>query len=537
MYPKKLTRQVICNADEPVVQTSAGRLRGLLTEGTYIFRGIKYADARRFHMPEPVKSWEGVKNAIHFGNTCPEMSTGIPSDEEYVPHFYYPQDENCQYLNVWTQSLSREAKRPVLFWIHGGGYVAGSSNEIFSYDGENLSAYGDAVVVSINHRLNVLGFLDLSAYGEEYRYSGNLSIADIVAALRWVRENIAAFGGDPDNVTIMGQSGGGFKVAAILQTPSADGLYHRAVIQSGMMEGRGNHLQSHARQVSARVLEILNIAPENVSRIETVPYYILRRAAVQAANELRQQGIAGAWSPVYDGDFYLGNALSECGFRPETLHVPVLIGSNLGEFTGNASYSPRDIAKNEWEESYVAELMQKRYGENADKVAAAFAAAYPRNPAVDALFVDTAFRRGVIAYARDRAAAGGTVYSYMFKPEFPYLGGSLAWHNAEEAFMFHNAEHVWSSYIPGQSERLQDRMATAWLRFAASGDPNHPDLPAWPRVSADREPTMIFDWACSVVYNHDHELMACIRNPQPLGRAKTVFAPMPNLGGGPRQSL
>ena len=166
MYPRRLHRQVVCNLDEPVVKTTAGLLRGLIADGTYIFRGVKYADAKRFHMPEPVAPWEGVRNALRFGNTCPELHTTVPLDENYVPHYYYPQDEDCQYLNIWTQSTDRAVKRPVLFWIHGGGYVSGSSQEIFSYDGENLSKYGDVVVVSINHRLNVLGFFDLSEYGD-----------------------------------------------------------------------------------------------------------------------------------------------------------------------------------------------------------------------------------------------------------------------------------------------------------------------------------------------------------------------------------
>ena len=230
MFPKKLHRAVICNHDEPIVQTIAGKHRGLIVEETYIFRGIKYADANRFEMPRPVQPWEGVKEAIIFGPVCTEIQTGIAHDAYYVPHFYYPQDENCQYLNIWTQSVEPQAKKPVMLWIHGGGFSSGSSVELYAYDGEDLSKHGDVVVVSLNHRLNVLGFLDMSAYGDKYKYSANVGMADIVAALQWIRDNIAVFGGDPDNVTIMGQSGGGGKVAALLQIPSADGLYHRAVI-------------------------------------------------------------------------------------------------------------------------------------------------------------------------------------------------------------------------------------------------------------------------------------------------------------------
>ena len=211
MFPRKLKSQVICNIDEPIVETKAGKLRGLIADGTYIFRGIRYAEAERFHLPRPVRPWEGVKNAIAFGPVCPEESTPIARDQYYVPHYHHMQSEDCQYLNIWTRSVDREAKKPVMVWIHGGLFDTGSGIELYAYDGEELAAFGDVVVVSLNHRLNVLGFLDLSAYGEEYRYSGNVGMADIVEALRWVRENIAAFGGDPDNVTLFGQSGGGQK--------------------------------------------------------------------------------------------------------------------------------------------------------------------------------------------------------------------------------------------------------------------------------------------------------------------------------------
>ena len=173
MFIKKLTKQVICNPEEPVVCTPNGKLRGLIVDGTYVFRGIKYCEARRFHLPEPAKSWEGVKEAIIYGPVCPEIQTVQPSDNYTVPHVFYPQDEDCQYLNIWTQSPDAGRKRPVLVWLHGGGFATGSGIEHFAYDGENMSRFGDVVVVTLNHRLNVLGFLDLSAYGEEYRYSAN----------------------------------------------------------------------------------------------------------------------------------------------------------------------------------------------------------------------------------------------------------------------------------------------------------------------------------------------------------------------------
>ncbi|MGD8897687.1 MAG: carboxylesterase family protein, partial [Acidobacteriota bacterium] len=208
---------VHARADDPfvaslsvaVANTNSGQLQGFVKNGIYTYRGVPYAKAERFMAPRPVDSWEGVRTALTYGEICPvPPMTAVANDELFNPHRYFPQNENCQFLNIWTPGIQDNKKRPVMVWLHGGGFTNGSSIEMDAYDGENLSRKGDVVVVSLNHRLNVLGYLDLSAYGEKYKYSGNVGVADLVAALRWVHDNIAEFGGDPDNVTVFGQSGG-----------------------------------------------------------------------------------------------------------------------------------------------------------------------------------------------------------------------------------------------------------------------------------------------------------------------------------------
>lgn len=528
MFPKKLTRQVICDMDNPVVETKAGKVRGLIVEDTYIFRGIRYAQAKRFQMPEKVTPWEGTKEAIVFGPVCCEISTPIAHDAYNVPHFYYPQDENCQYLNVWTQATDKSKKRPVMVWIHGGGFSTGSSVELYAYDGEELSRYGDVVVVSLNHRLNVLGFLDLSGYGAEYKYSGNVGMADIVAALEWIKENIAAFGGDPDNVTIMGQSGGGGKVSTLLQMPSADGLYHRAVIQSGIGSNFSNRSQDEAKAKADKILARLGISKDNIGDIESVPYYKLARAA-------EAEGGAMSWGPVYDGEYYLGEPRIS-GFRKETEKIPLMIGTCLGEFTQNFNNVYAEGSKNDWPEDQVAAIMKRVYGDNADKVAAAFKKAYPKRRPVDALFVDKMFRKGSYDYAILRAKGSPeNTYMFMFNLEMPFNGGTLPWHNAEEAYMFHNAEYLEASYIPGVSEWLQDVMTGAWVAFAEKGDPNHVKMPYWTPVTPEGGEAMIFDEKCEMLPCHDAELMAAIPDkPMGIGNDRS---PKRVLGGGPRQSI
>ena len=212
----------------PVLHTTSGDLKGYFYDGVYIYKGIPYAYADRFQMPVPSK-WDGVKDATNYGFVCPLQNQDTPNGELMVPHRYWPQDEHCQSLNIWTNKLDPEAKKPVLVWFHGGGYAAGSSIEQVAYDGVSIAKKGDSILVSVNHRLNILGYLDLSPFGEKYKNSANAGHADMVAALQWVHDNIAAFGGDPENVTIFGQSGGGMKVATLMNTPAADGLFQKGV--------------------------------------------------------------------------------------------------------------------------------------------------------------------------------------------------------------------------------------------------------------------------------------------------------------------
>ena len=215
-------------------ETESGRLRGMRRNGIYTFLGVKYADAARFEKPHPAAPWSGVKEALIPGPIAPSPVPFTHPNSRSILSMpvFWPSDENCQYLNIWSPSLNPYAKKPVMFWLHGGG---GAFGDNLDQDGEGLAKYGDVVVVTVTHRLNCLAFLDLSAYSDDYADSCNNSYNDIFAALRWVRDNIAGFGGDPDNVTLFGHSGGGGKVLNLLQMPPADGLYHKAIIMAGVL--------------------------------------------------------------------------------------------------------------------------------------------------------------------------------------------------------------------------------------------------------------------------------------------------------------
>lgn len=507
-----MQKRFLCSRTDPVVRTRAGLLRGFLFDGIYKFYGVKYADAKRFRRPTEVGPWEGVKDALGYGYVCPMLNDPKPGPGELrCPHRYWPADENCQYLNVWTASLDETAKKPVMVWLHGGGFSEGSSIEQRAYDGTNLARDGDVVVVSLNHRLNILGFLDLSPYGERYANSANAGMEDIVVALRWVRDNIARFGGDPDNVTLFGQSGGGAKINVLLQTPAADGLFRRGIIESGIMDGLGrngtvtNFGLGYLYPMDSRpIVEALvkELGLDGVRDLETVPYPALAAAYKKVAPGLlaREQYVGNSPMPNH---FYLGDPLA-VGFTEHAKTVPLIVGSVMNEFKGFAPTPNEKLEKDP--RAVIAEV----YGEaNADRMIELFRAAYPGKSLRDLADMDDIFRRPGIEYLELRAKeCSAPSYSYMWVPDFDIDGGGGAWHCSEIPFVFRNAASTpFASAIPG-GEKLEDQISGAWLSFARTGDPNHPGLPAWPPCRERDEACMLFDAACQVRHNHDHALMA-----------------------------
>lgn len=267
---KTTVSPVVAGKDIAVVPTESGKVRGYIHDGTYTFKGIPYAKADRFMAPTKPDAWTNVRSSMTYGPVCPMDETTSTYDEIEFPfqHNWGYTNENCLSLNVWSPQLTAAKKRPVMVWFHGGGFTAGSSVELPSYDGENLTKKGDVVVVTVNHRLNILGFLDLAAYGDKYKNSPNAGLMDLVASLEWVKQNIAQFGGDPNNVTIFGQSGGGGKVTCLMNAP-AKGLFHKAIVQSG------SYITSFtesdlAQQVGAALLDELNLQPNQVDSLQKI---------------------------------------------------------------------------------------------------------------------------------------------------------------------------------------------------------------------------------------------------------------------------
>ena len=510
---------VSASLSQTVVEVKEGRLLGYLDYGVYTFRGIPYATAPRFGMPEQVKPWDGIRDATRPGEIYPQTpSDQISGDEFFNPHRYLAANEHCQFLNVWTPAINDDRKRPVMVWLHGGGFTDGSSIEPL-YDGRNISEKGDLVFVSLNHRLSVGGFLDLSAFGDKYQHSANAGIADIVAALMWVQVNIEKFGGDPDNVTILGQSGGGAKVLTLMATPAAEGLFHKAIVQSGAALGFGMTLGN--KDVSKKVGELtvknLGLSAVDLHDIQEMPYEVVVAAANKATEQLVQEhGLRYSWGPVLD-DFIPVHPVGQ-EFAEQSKEIPLLIGTVLNEFTTIIMGDVVDLMmdnKNNWDQEKVMIKLRERYGSNAEAVYEAFARAYPNKIPADAYFVDTMFRIGSLETARKKADQNGApVYSYMFTYESPVMDGvGMAWHCAEIPYVLNNAELIKTATGGGSGAQSLAHMASlAWINFACSGDPNHDWIPNWPTFTTSEGAIMIMDSDWYVGYNHDEELLELLHD-------------------------
>ena len=496
-----------------LVNTSGGLVRGYQQNGLSIFKGIPYAKAKRFHAPEPAEKWEGVFDAASYGYVCPLLSNERPSGELYVPHRYWPMDEDCLNLNIWTPGLD-DQKRPVLVWLHGGGYEAGSSIEQVAYDGANMARLGDAVVISVNHRLNILGYFDLSDFGEEYANSANAGTDDIIAALQWVRDNIAAFGGDPANVTVFGQSGGGAKVTTLLQTPAADGLYAKGINMSGVISMLADEKGS-GREIAEALMAELNLT--SVKELETVEHRLLARAYLKLRPAFQKAGKYVGCKP-HPNAFYAGDPCA-VGFRKETAQIPLMVGSVFSEFF---SFSPSPYDRAAMTPDQQEKAVRETLGEEcADALIPLFKKAYPERNIIDLLRLDFVFRGPEIDYIARRSALNECTFSYMFSLDQPISGGTTPWHCSDIPYVFHNIDLVEHTHRPdGENtvaERVQEQVFSSVMAFARTGSPAHDGLPDWQPCSAGCENTMVIGEACGMRQNFDHALIpAVVRYMAPL---------------------
>jgi len=484
----------VATPDAAVVPTNRGPVRGSTRNGVYIFRGMPYGQSTagqgRFRPAQPPAHWAGVRSSTSWGPVCPHAPRGgWVNDEE---QFLYQWDdgvpgEDMLRLNVWTPGVNDDRRRPVLVWIHGGGFQSGSSQELRPYDGENLARHHDAVLVSMNHRLNVFGFLDLSSVGGSYASSGNVGMLDLMLALEWVRDNISDFGGNPNNVTIFGQSGGGRKVSTLMGMPSAQGLFHKAAVLSG------SHLRQNLPGDSARlagaVLDDLGLTSSTLGEIHDVPTDVLLNAgiAVRAAD-----GSLPGWGPVVDGVHLPAHAFDP-GAPAIASAVPLLVGNTFVEFGGGINAPDANALTFE---ELRADL-EATEGDRSDDLIAAYRAVFPDAPPFEirGLIVGTrAYRINAVRQAELKAVQNTGVYTYWFGWNTPVLDGRpLAYHCQDLAFWFDNIDRAAQATGGTDDARaLATTMSRQLVAFARTGSPNGEGLPEWPAFDPAGRSTMVY---------------------------------------------
>jgi para-nitrobenzyl esterase len=501
----------------PVVQTTSGQVGGALIENVAAFKSIPYgastAGAARFLPPRPPQPWAGVRDALDYSGQSPQSRLGFPQREELADFSGLadptPETEDCLTLNVWTPAADA-GKRPVMVWFHGGAFSFGSSNAE-RLRGSRLAKRGDVVVVTVNQRLNIFGHLDLSQVaGPDYAQSGNAGTLDMIAALHWVRDNIAQFGGDPGNVTVFGESGGGGKVSTLLAMPLAEGLFHRAIIQSGAVVRL--RTAERAAQLTEHVLEALKRPADPLRHLQS-----LSIAQLKAVIGTAERALGPSPHKLFDrypfGPVVDGTVVPRQPFDPEapalSAGIPLLIGDMKDE---TASFLAPDDAV--WHRTLTEDAMRERVaaiaGPHTDRVVDLYRRLYPGASPAERLIAtttDSNFRIRSLALAQRKAALhAAPVWMYAFEWETPVFGGRLkAPHAMDVPFTFDTLDLTNATDGSAEAQKLAEVMSGTWAAFARSGRPSHAALPDWPAYDATDRATLILDATCRIAHDPGRE--------------------------------
>ena len=493
-----------------VANTEHGKVRGFILRGIHTYLGIPYgADTsgkNRFMPPQKPSPWKDVKPAVWWGNTAPQIMEKRYSNvyASFVDHWNYDDvSEDCLKINVWTPSLEAQ-KRPVLVWLHGGGFVNGNGIEQDGYHGENIARLGNVVFCSLNHRLGALGYSHLKAVGG-HAASGNVGNLDMVLALEWVKNNIANFGGDPNNVTIMGQSGGGSKVTTLMNMPSAKGLFHKAVVLSGGSLAGVN--KEYAEKLGQKVMEEAGLKNGEIEKLQQIPWRqyidIADRAVAKMADEAKRLNIArGGFSPVADGEYLSDKPFFEANHF--SADIPLMICSTFNE----QSPSRTDATLESVSLAEVKEKIKTRFGDKSSEIVEAYAKTFPKARPIDLWTMIISNRKNAVAIADAKTAQKkAPVYIAWFGWQPPLFDNRMrAFHCSDICFWFYNTDLMITHTGGGKRPRaLSDKMSKSLLGFMKTGNPNGGGLPAWKAYTTQNGETMILDDVPALANDPDRE--------------------------------
>ncbi len=479
------------------VETTAGTVQGRVKDGICDFRGIPYAappvGELRFRPPQPAEPWVGVRDVTRFGPMAPQNQGAMERMFGAPPR---PMDEDCLTLNVWTPACD-DAKRPVMVWIHGGAFLYGTGATPW-YDGRSF-ARDDVVLVTINYRLGALGFLHVDG-------QGNNGILDQVAALEWVRDNIAAFGGDPNNVTAFGESAGAMSVGTLLGLPAAKGLFVKAIPESGAAHSARTPEQAE-RIVSAFLAELgIDAGPGVVERLRELPASALLEAQAKIVERNLDGGLA--FTPVVDGVVLPERPIDAIG-KGQAAGVAVLVGTTRDEWRLFAMLDPAIAGLDDAGAAARIGAFVSDPARAADVVAhyRATRTGATMSELWSAIGTDMVFRIPAVRLAEKQSALGNDVYMYRFDYCTPVFGGALgACHALEIPFVFESLGAGTDMFVGPVTDDLRTlarRMHESWVAFARTGNPSIDGLPEWPRYTSDRRATMVFDLDPSLVEDPD----------------------------------
>ena len=499
-----------------LADTTNGKVRGFIHKDIYNFLGIPYGanttGKNRFMPPQKPEPWADIYPAVYWPNAAPQLLENFYANRylAFTDYWHYDDvSENCLGINVWTPGYTDNTKRPVMLWIHGGGFTSGNSIEHPEYHGENLSRRGDIVFCSLNHRLGPLGFADFAGVGgEKYAASGNVGMLDIVAALEWIRDNISNFGGDPDNVTIMGQSGGGAKVCTLTAMPSAKGLFHKAVALSGTSLNAAD--KDYSEKLGSYMLKEAGLQLSQIDKLQEMPwrdYYLLaNNARMKLQQEMNVSGFRGGFGPVADGvsipqqPYFSGDRSSD---------VPMIFCSTFYERSPSAfDSSLEDITLDRAKE--LTKTIRGFGGSLAEKgpgVIDAYAKSFPDKKPIEILAMAISNRQNTIQTINAKSAQQSPAYLAWFGWNTPMFDGRLrAFHTMDISFWYYNTD-VQISHTGGGSRprKLAAMMSDSMVQFMKTGNPNGGGLPEWPAYTTEKGETMILDDVCEVQNDPDRE--------------------------------